>query len=105
MGNSASSSFITPTPRTLSWRSQKDDTVKLTHFLTQCEEDIWRVKGKQSLSVEKFHLTHNSHYVDLAGQDSTSFYPNEATIVNPAFVRDQGPWMTEFTVENYTRTQ
>lgn len=100
MGNSASTGFITPAPRKLSWGRQKEDTVKLEDFLTQYEEDLWRVKGKQSLSVKKVHLTRSIRYVDLAAQESGSFYPNRGEVLNPAFVGDEGPWMTEFTVDN-----
>ena len=91
MGNSASTGFITPTPRKLSWGRQKEDTVKLEDFLTQCEEDLWRVKGKQSLSVKKVHVTRRIGYVDLAVHDCNSFYPSRGEMLNPAFVGDHGP--------------
>jgi len=37
----------------MSWRRQKEDTLKLEDFLTQYEEDLWSIKGKQSLTVKK----------------------------------------------------
>lgn len=99
MGNSASAGFNTPTPRKLSWGRQKEDTVKLEDFLTQHEEGLWRLKGKQSFSVKKVHLIRSVHYVALSAQDSDSFYPNRGEMMNPAFVGDQSRWMTEFTVD------
>ncbi|GLD63515.1 uncharacterized protein AKAME5_001512800 [Lates japonicus] len=91
MGNSASTVFITPTPRKLSWGHQKEDTVKLEDFLTQCEEDLWRVKGRHGLSVKKVHLNRSIGYVDLAVQECDRFYPTRGEMLNPAFVGDQGP--------------
>lgn len=91
MGNSASTGFITPIPKKLSWGRQKEDTVKLEDFLTQYKEDLWRVKGKQHLSVKKVYRTRSIGYVDLAAQESDSFYPNRGDMLNPAFVGDQGP--------------
>ena len=91
MGNSASTGFITPTPKKLSWGRLKEDTVKLEDFLTQYEEDFWSVKTKKSFSVKKVHLTHSIRYADLAVQDSESFCPNRDGMLNPAFVGDQGP--------------
>lgn len=100
MGNSASTGFITPTPRKLSWGRKREDTVKLEDLLTQCEEDLWRVKAKQSLPVKKVHLTRSVRYVNLAAQQSDSCFPHSGETLNPAFVGDQGPWGTEFTVDN-----
>ncbi|KAK2910385.1 hypothetical protein Q8A73_008100 [Channa argus] len=89
MGHSASTSFITPTPKNLSWGCHKEDTVKLMDFLTQSEEDLWGVKIKQRFSLEKLHLTRSADYVDLAVQER--FHPNEAKmLLNPAFAGDQG---------------
>lgn len=96
MGNSVSTGFSTPTPRRLSWGRHREDTVKLEDFLTQHEEDLWRVKGKTRFSVKKVQLPHSLRYVDL---ESDSFYPNRGEM-NPAFVGDQGPWVTEFSVDN-----
>ncbi|KAL7393450.1 hypothetical protein ABVT39_011008 [Epinephelus coioides] len=91
MGNSASSTFITPTPRKLSWGHPKEDTVKLEDILTQREEDLWRVKGKHILSVKKVNLTRSIRYMDLAVQEGDSFSPDKSEMLNPAFVGDQGP--------------
>lgn len=101
MGSSVSTGFITPTPKKLSWRCRKEDTVKLEDALTQREEALWRVKAKQSLFVKKVHLTRSIGYVDLGHQESNSFYPNGGEMLNPAFVGDQAWWMTEFTADNY----
>lgn len=80
------------TPRKLSWGRQREDTVKLEDLLTQCEEDIWRVKDKQSLSVKKVHLTRSIRYVDLAAQQSDSCLSHSAGgMMNLAFVGDQSP--------------
>lgn len=99
MGNSASTSFIMSTPRKLSWGRQREDTVKLEDLLTQYEEDIWRVKAKQSLSVKKVHLTRSIRYMDLAAQQSDSCLSHSAGgMLNLAFVGDQSPW--EFTVNS-----
>lgn len=101
MGNSASTSFIMSTPRKLSWGRQREDTVKLEDLLTQYEEDIWRVKAKQSLSVKKVHLTRSIRYTDLAAQQSDSCLSHSAGgMLNLAFVGDQSPWETEFTVNS-----
>ncbi len=104
MGNSGSTGSITPTPRKLSWGRQKEDTVKLEDFLTQYEEDLWRVKGKQNLSVKRVHLTRSIRYVELAAQESDSFYPNRGEVLNPAFVGDHCSWITEFTVDSWIQT-
>ncbi|KAG8010163.1 Myelin-associated glycoprotein [Nibea albiflora] len=74
MGNSASTGFITPTPKKLSWGRQKEDTIKLDDLLTQYEDDLWGVKRKSS--VKKIHLTRGICYVNLAAHESVSFYPN-----------------------------
>lgn len=100
MGNSASTGFITPTPRKVSWARQKEDTVKLEDFLTQYEEDIWRVEAKQSLSVKKVHLTRRVRYIGLTTQQSDSWFPHSGEMLNPAFVGDQGPWVTECIVDS-----
>lgn len=92
MGNSASTSFITPTPRRLSWGRQKEDKVKLEDFLTECEEDLWKIKGKQSVFVRRANITRSIRYFDLAMQDGESCFPNSGEMLNPAFVGDQGPW-------------
>lgn len=105
MGNSASTSFIIPTPRKLSWGRQKEDTVKLEDFLTHCEDDLWRVKGKQGLSVKRIHLTRSIRYVDLAVQECNSFHPNGGERLNPAFVGDQGPWLNTVHNQIYPTTQ
>lgn len=91
MGNMASTSFITPTAKRLSWGRLKEDRIKLEDFLTQYEEDLWSVKEKKSFSVNKVHLTHSIRYADLAVQDSDSLSPNMGAILNPAFVGDQDP--------------
>ncbi|TMS10488.1 Myelin-associated glycoprotein [Larimichthys crocea] len=90
MGNSVSTSFITPTPKKLSWGRQKEDTIKLDDLLTQYEDDLWGVKRKQT-SVKKIHLTRSLRYINLAAQESDSFQPKRGEMVNPAFVGDQGP--------------
>ncbi len=105
MGNSASMGFITPTSRKLSRGRQKEDTVKLEDFLTQCEEDLWRVKAKQRLFVKRVHLARSIHYADLAAQESDSFYPNRGEMLNPAFIGDQGSWMTECNTVNWDSLQ
>lgn len=107
MGNSASTVLITPTSRKLFWGRQKEDRVKLEDFLTQYEEESWGIKGKQRISVKRVHLARSIRYIDLAAQESDSFYPNGGEMLNPAFVGDQGSWMTVFAVDNwnYTTTQ
>lgn len=47
MGNSASNSFVTSTPKTSSWGHQKDDTVNLI-----AEDDLWGVRVKPTLTTE-----------------------------------------------------
>lgn len=91
MGNSASTGFITPTPRKLSWGRQKEDTAKLEDVLTQYEEDLRRVNGKQHLFLKKVRRARSIRYVDLAVQESDSAHPNRGEMLNPAFVGDQGP--------------
>ncbi|KAK5892543.1 hypothetical protein CesoFtcFv8_012911 [Champsocephalus esox] len=91
MGNSGSTGFITSTPRKLSWGRQKEDTVKLNGFLTQCDEDRWRIKGKQSLSVKKVHLSRSIRYVNLALQENNNVHSIRGEMHNLAFVGDQGP--------------
>lgn len=87
MGNSASTGFITSTPKKLSWGRQKEDTVKLEDFLTQCEESVWRARTKPS--VKKLHLTRSIGYVDLSVQEGDRCHPNRGEILNPAFIRDE----------------
>ncbi|CAB1418576.1 unnamed protein product [Pleuronectes platessa] len=93
MGNSGSTSLIIPTPRKLSWGRQKEDCVKLQDLMTQCEEDLWRVKQKQRLSVKKVRRTRSAGYADLTDQERNSFHPKRGEMLNPAFVGDQGLWM------------
>ncbi|KAM9352924.1 B-cell receptor CD22-like [Symphorus nematophorus] len=87
MGNSASTSFITHTPKRLSWGRQKEDTVKLEDVLTQYEEDIWRVKGKQHLSVKNVQLTRSIRYIDLAAQEITQTEASSWTVEVPSSVK------------------
>lgn len=107
MGNSASTAFVTSTPRKLSWGRQREDTVQLEDFMTRCAEDHWKVKGRKSFSVKKIHRSCSIRYNDLAAQDTDISYPKTGAMLNPAFVGDQGPWMTEFKVSNsiYGKTQ
>ncbi|KAG7475068.1 hypothetical protein JOB18_023147 [Solea senegalensis] len=88
MGNSASTSFNMPAPKRLSLGRQKEDTVKLEDFMTQCEEDLWRVKAKKRSSVKKIHFIRSISYVDLNVQESNGFYPNSGEMLNLAFIGD-----------------
>lgn len=89
MGNSASTSFVTTTPKKLSWGRHEEDTVRLEDILTQNEENLWGVKTKQS--VKKLHLTRGVRYTDLTFQEEDGFHPKRGANLNPAFVGDQGP--------------
>lgn len=91
MGNSASTGFIIPTPKKLSWGCLKEDRIKLEDFLTLYEEDLWSVKEKKSFSVKKVHLTRSIRYADRTIQDCDRPSPNMGEMLNPAFVGDQGP--------------
>lgn len=90
MGNSASTGFITSTPRKLCWGRKGEDTVKLEDFLTKCEEDLWGVKAKRSLDVKKVYVARSISYMDLGGQQSDGCFPHGGEMLNPAFVGDQG---------------
>ncbi|KAM3873389.1 myelin-associated glycoprotein-like [Diretmus argenteus] len=69
MGNSTSSILITPTPKTLSWGRQREDTVKLEDKLAQHEEDLWNIKTKRNISVGK---ARSVRYIHLAVPESSS---------------------------------
>lgn len=90
MGNSAATSFIMPMPKKMSWGRQKDDTVKLEDFLTECEEEIWRVKGEQNLSVKKVYLIHDNPYIDDTVEEEDHCYSDTGERLNPAFIGDEG---------------
>lgn len=91
MGNSTSAGFNAPVPKKLSRGRQRDDMVKLKDFLTKQEEDLWNVKGKQSLSVKRIRLNQSISYVDLDIQENKNMYPTGEEIINPAFIVDQAP--------------
>lgn len=104
MGNSASSGFITSTPRKLCWGRKREDAVKLEDFLTKCEEDLWGVKAKRG--VKKVYVARSISYMDLGGQQSAGCFPHGGEMLNPTFVGDQGLWGgSQFTADsqNWTR--
>ncbi|CAL8261218.1 unnamed protein product [Boreogadus saida] len=85
---STSSLLLSPKSRMAPSPGQGGDTVKLEDFLSQQEEDLWRPRGKQRLSVGQIHLVRSVRYEQLqAPEPGGPRRHTKGARVNQAFVQ------------------